>query len=71
VSSSGDILIEVLVRVVKAIGTFDSFKPILINKAINLGSRMLFYMAFIPLTLTFGCECWALKPAMASHGQPP
>jgi hypothetical protein len=24
-------------------------------------------MAFIPPTLTFGCECWALKPAMASH----
>jgi hypothetical protein len=69
VSSSGDILIEVQVRVVEAIGMFASFKPILLNKAISLGIQMLFYMAFIPLTLTFGCECWALKLAMASHLQ--
>jgi hypothetical protein len=67
VSSSRDILAEVQARVVKAIGMFASLKPILLNKAINLGTWILFYMAFIPPTLTFGCECWALKPAMASH----
>jgi hypothetical protein len=66
-SSSKDILAKVQARVVKAISTFALFKPILLNKAINLGTQMVFYMAFIPLTLTFGCECWALKPAMASH----
>jgi hypothetical protein len=33
------------------------FKPILLNKTISLGTRMLFFMAFIPPTLTFGCEC--------------
>jgi len=65
--SSGDILAEVQARVVKAIGTFASFKPILLNKAISLPIQMLFYMAFIPLTFTFGCECWALKPTMANH----
>jgi hypothetical protein len=32
VSSFGDILVEVQARVVKAIGTFASFKPILLNK---------------------------------------
>jgi hypothetical protein len=66
-SSSMDILIDVQARVVKVIGTFASLKPILLNKAINLGIWMLFYMAFIPPTFMFGCECWALKPAMASH----
>jgi hypothetical protein len=53
--------------VVKFIGTFASLKPIFLNKVISLGIRMLFHMAFIPPTLTFGCECWALKPTMASH----
>jgi hypothetical protein len=67
VSSSGDILAKVHARVVKVIGTFTSFKPILLNKAINLGIRMLFYMAFIPPIVTFGCECWALKPTMDNH----
>ncbi len=52
---------------VKAIGMFTSLKPILLNKAINLGTRMLFYMAFIPPTFMFGYECWALKLTMASH----
>jgi hypothetical protein len=51
----------------KAIGTFALLKPILFNKAISLGIRMLFYMAFILPTLTFGCECSALKPALASY----
>jgi hypothetical protein len=51
VSSFGDILAKVQTRVVKAIGTFVSLKPILLNKAINLGTQMLFYMAFIPLPL--------------------
>jgi hypothetical protein len=67
VSSFGDIPAEVQARVVKAIGMFASLKPILLNKAISLGTRMLFYMAFIPPTLTFGCECWALKLALANH----
>jgi hypothetical protein len=66
-SSSRDILVEVQARVVKVIGTFASFKPILLNKAISLGIWMLFYMVFIPPTLTFGCEFWALKLPMASH----
>lgn len=52
VSSSRDILVEVQVKVVKSIGTFASLKPIMLNKAINLGTRMLLYMAFIPPTLT-------------------
>ncbi len=51
VSSSGDIMVEVQVKVVKAIGTFASLRPIMFNKAINLGTRMMFYMAFIPPTL--------------------
>jgi hypothetical protein len=67
VSFSGDILNEVQARVVKAIGTFALLKPIRLNKAISLGIHMLFYMAFIPPTLMFGCECWALKPTMAIH----
>jgi hypothetical protein len=57
VSSSRDILVEVQAKVVKVIGTFASLKPILLNKPISLGTRMMFYMAFIPPTLTFGCEC--------------
>ncbi len=57
VSCSGDILAEMQARVVKAISTFALFKPILLNKTISLGTRMLFFMAFIPPTLTFGCEC--------------
>ncbi len=67
VSSSGDILAEVQARVMKAIDTFALFKPIMFNKVISLGNRMLFYMVFIPPTFTFGCECLVLKPAMASH----
>jgi hypothetical protein len=67
VSSSWDILVEVQARVMKAIGTFASFKPIMLNKVISLGTGMLFNMAFIPPIFRFGCECWALKPAMASH----
>jgi hypothetical protein len=66
-SFSKDILAEMQARVVKVIGMFASLKPILFNKAINLGTQMLFYMAFIPPTFTFGCECWALKSAMANH----
>jgi hypothetical protein len=65
----GDILAKVQARVVKVIGTFASLKPILLNKAISLSTQMLFYMTFIPPTFTFGCECWALKPAMANHLQ--
>jgi len=67
VSSFGDILVEMQARVVKAIGTFASLKPILLNTVISMGTRMLFYMAFIPPIFRFGCECWALKLAMASH----
>jgi len=38
VSSYWDILAKVQVKVVKVIGTFASFKPILLNKAISLGA---------------------------------
>jgi hypothetical protein len=67
VSSSGDILAEVQAKVVKAIGKFASFKPILLNKAISLGTPILFYMALIPPTFMFRCECWALKPVVVGH----
>jgi hypothetical protein len=67
VSFSKDILAEVQARVVKAINTFALLKPILLYKAIVWALKCYSIWHSFPLTLTYGCECWALKSTMASH----
>ena len=52
---------------VKATATFAMLRPILLNKAITLATRMLFYKAFIPPALVFGCESWALTKPLGSR----
>ena len=65
VQSNGRIGKEVDSRVAKAIGKFAQLRPILLNRAISLGTRMLFYKAFLPPTLTYGCESWPISGEQA------
>jgi hypothetical protein len=66
ISADGSVDADVHSRVAKAYGLFSSLRPILLNQAISLSTRLLFFKAFIPPTLTYGCECWALTAPLAS-----
>ena len=60
---SGDISRELSIRAAKAVGKFAQLRSILLNRSVSLRTRMLFYRAFIPATLIYGCETWALTMA--------
>jgi hypothetical protein len=62
-SFSGGIVQELNIRAAKAVGRFAQLRPILLNRSVSLRTRMLFYRAFIPASLIYGCESWALTTA--------
>ena len=62
-ATSGNFEPELHCRIARATGKFAQLRPIWRNKGMSLKSKMLFYRAFIPPALLYGCEAWAIKPA--------
>ena len=61
-ATSGNFEAELHCRIARATGKFAQLRPIWRNKGMSLKSKMLFYRAFIPPALLYGCEAWAITP---------
>jgi hypothetical protein len=65
-ATSGSLDSELHCRIARATGKFAQMRPIWRNKGISIKTKMLFYRAFIPPTLLYGCEAWAITPAQVN-----
>jgi hypothetical protein len=62
-ANEGDLEKELTRRRALADGKFAELKHIWSNKKVSVATKMVFYRAFIPATLLYGCESWATTQA--------